>query len=104
MGTIDAYYDASMDLVSVHPHLDLYNEAWPIRGAQSACGPAKFVFSDEGGGRVGSARWGGLDERRGEGRSPLRSVRDHLALEQRAQGPHAAGWRWGPPACKDRPP
>jgi glucose-1-phosphate adenylyltransferase len=55
VGTLDAYHAASMDLVSVHPHLDLYNEAWPIRGAQSACGPAKFVFSDEAGHRVGAA-------------------------------------------------
>lgn len=56
VGTLDAYYEASMDLVSVQPHLDLYNEEWPIRGAQPLCGPAKFVFSDDRGGRVGTAR------------------------------------------------
>jgi glucose-1-phosphate adenylyltransferase len=56
VGTLDAYYEASMDLVSIHPHLDLYNEQWPIRGAQPLCGPAKFVFSDEAQGRVGTAR------------------------------------------------
>ena len=55
VGTIDAYYEASMDLVSVHPRLDLYNPKWPIRGAQPLCGPAKFVFSDEGEKRVGAA-------------------------------------------------
>lgn len=55
VGTLDAYYEASMDLVSVHPHLDLYNEAWPIRGLQPLCGPAKFVFRDEHGHRTGQA-------------------------------------------------
>jgi len=55
VGTIDAYFAASMDLVSVEPHLNLYNDAWPIRGIQPLSGPAKFVFSDEPSGRVGEA-------------------------------------------------
>lgn len=55
VGTIDAYFEASMDLVSVQPRLDLYNQQWPIRGAHPLCGPAKFVFSDHEDGRVGTA-------------------------------------------------
>jgi len=55
VGTIDAYFDASMDLVSVEPRLNLYNERWPIRGAQPGVGPCKFVFADEAGKRVGEA-------------------------------------------------
>ncbi len=56
VGTLDAYYEANMDLVSVEPRLNLYNESWPIRGVQPMCGPAKFVFDDEDTGRVGTAR------------------------------------------------
>ena len=55
VGTIDAYFEASMDLVSVEPRLNLYNEQWPIRGIRSLTGPTKFVFADASGGRVGSA-------------------------------------------------
>jgi glucose-1-phosphate adenylyltransferase len=55
VGTLDAYYEASMDLVSVDPRLNLYNEQWPVRGAQPGVGPAKFVFADEVGNRVGEA-------------------------------------------------
>jgi glucose-1-phosphate adenylyltransferase len=56
VGEIDAYYAASMDLVSVNPYLNLYNDAWPIRGVQPPSGPCKFVFADEASGRVGTAR------------------------------------------------
>jgi glucose-1-phosphate adenylyltransferase len=55
VGTIDSYFAASMDLVSVQPQLNLYNAEWPIRGSFGPLGPAKFVFSDFGGGRVGMA-------------------------------------------------
>ena len=55
VGTIDSYFAASMDLVSVSPQLNLYNPEWPIRGTAAPYGPAKFVFSDFGGGRVGMA-------------------------------------------------
>ena len=55
VGTIDSYFEASMDLVSVDPHLNLYNPQWPIGGARGV-GPCKFVFSDESGNRVGAAR------------------------------------------------
>jgi glucose-1-phosphate adenylyltransferase len=43
VGTIDAYFDAHMDLVSVHPVFNLYNRAWPIRTATPPLPPAKFV-------------------------------------------------------------
>ena len=55
VGTIDAYFEASMDLVSVEPRLNLYNEEWPIRGAMPGVGPCKFVFANEDQNRVGSA-------------------------------------------------
>lgn len=55
VGTIDSYFEANMDLISVNPKLNLYNEQWPIRGIQPLSGPAKFVFSDYANGRVGSA-------------------------------------------------
>jgi len=48
VGTIDAYYDASMDLRSVTPSLNLYNRQWPLRTAGYEDPPAKFVFDEEG--------------------------------------------------------
>ena len=46
VGTLDAYYEANMDLVSVAPVFNLYDEQWPIRTFQRQYPPAKFVFSD----------------------------------------------------------
>lgn len=43
VGTLDAYYDAHMDLVSVHPIFNLYNRHWPIRTSTPPLPPAKFV-------------------------------------------------------------
>lgn len=43
VGTLDAFYDAHMDLVSVHPIFNLYNRRWPIRGETHNLPPAKFV-------------------------------------------------------------
>ncbi|WP_194815302.1 glucose-1-phosphate adenylyltransferase [Nocardia sp. XZ_19_385] len=43
VGTIDAFYEAHMDLVSVHPVFNLYNRHWPIRGAAENLPPAKFA-------------------------------------------------------------
>jgi glucose-1-phosphate adenylyltransferase len=45
VGTLDAYYAASMDLVSVDPALNMYDEQWPIRTYQPNCPPPKFVFA-----------------------------------------------------------
>jgi len=47
VGTLDAYYDANMDLISVDPELNMYDEAWPIRTYQPNYPPPKFVFADE---------------------------------------------------------
>jgi glucose-1-phosphate adenylyltransferase len=48
VGTIDAYYDASMDLVQVEPVFNFYDPAWPIRTYQLQLPPAKFVFNEDG--------------------------------------------------------
>jgi glucose-1-phosphate adenylyltransferase len=53
IGTIDAYFAAHMDLVSVYPVFNLYNHRWPIRTINSHLPPAKFVH--EAGERVGTA-------------------------------------------------
>jgi glucose-1-phosphate adenylyltransferase len=47
IGTIEAYYEANMDLVSVSPIFNLYDERWPIRTYQRQYPPAKFVFAEE---------------------------------------------------------
>ena len=48
VGTLDAYYEANMDLVEVDPQLNLYDELWPIRTHHPAYPPPKFVFAEEG--------------------------------------------------------
>jgi glucose-1-phosphate adenylyltransferase len=48
VGTIDAYYEANMDLIRPTPALDLYDEDWPILSLQRQLPPSKFVFDDEG--------------------------------------------------------
>jgi glucose-1-phosphate adenylyltransferase len=54
IGTIDAYYEANMDLVQVEPVFNLYDRDWPIRTCQEQFPPAKTVFSgEEVAGRVG---------------------------------------------------
>lgn len=45
VGTLEAYYEANMDLVSVSPVFNLYDEHWPIRTHQRQYPPAKFVFA-----------------------------------------------------------
>jgi glucose-1-phosphate adenylyltransferase len=46
VGTLEAYYEANMDLVSVSPVFNLYDEEWPIRTHQRQYPPAKFVFAE----------------------------------------------------------
>jgi glucose-1-phosphate adenylyltransferase len=48
IGTLDAYYDAHMDLISPDPIFNLYNADWPIHMAPERQPPAKFVFEDPG--------------------------------------------------------
>ncbi len=47
VGTIDAYYEANMDLRSISPELNLYNRDWPVRTTAYPDPPAKFIFDDE---------------------------------------------------------
>jgi glucose-1-phosphate adenylyltransferase len=56
IGTIDAYWEANMDLISVDPIFNLYDKDWTIRTHQGQHPPAKFVFAqEEQGGRLGVA-------------------------------------------------
>jgi glucose-1-phosphate adenylyltransferase len=48
VGTLDAYWDANMELTRVVPDLDMYDRAWPIWTYQEQLAPAKFVFDQEG--------------------------------------------------------
>jgi glucose-1-phosphate adenylyltransferase len=48
VGTLDAYFEANMDLVSVDPLLNMYDERWPIRTYLPIFPPPKFVFAEEG--------------------------------------------------------
>jgi glucose-1-phosphate adenylyltransferase len=53
VGTLDAYFDAHMDLVRTVPAFNLYNESWPIHSWHTPLPPAKFVVEEEG--RTGRA-------------------------------------------------
>ena len=55
IGTVDAYWEAQMDLVAIQPLFNLYNQSWPIRTGMNHDPPAKFVFRDEQAARVGIA-------------------------------------------------
>jgi glucose-1-phosphate adenylyltransferase len=54
VGTVEAYYEANLDLKAVVPLLDLYNREWPINTLGSSAPPAKFVHDTDG--RTGEAR------------------------------------------------
>jgi len=47
VGTLDAYYEANMDLVAVDPQLNMYDDQWPLRTYQPNLPPPKFVFAAE---------------------------------------------------------
>ena len=51
VGTLDAYYEANMELIYVHPELNIYDEEWPIWTYQVQRPPAKFVLDDDDGRR-----------------------------------------------------
>jgi len=53
VGTLEAYYEANMDLCAVSPEFNLYDSDWPIRTHMRQYPPAKFVFNDPG--RTGEA-------------------------------------------------
>jgi glucose-1-phosphate adenylyltransferase len=48
VGTIEAYYEANMDLRAIKPALNLYNYDWPLRTAEYSEGPVKFTFNEQG--------------------------------------------------------
>jgi glucose-1-phosphate adenylyltransferase len=48
IGTLDAYFEASMDLCQVNPEFNLYDPEWPLRTYQPQSPPAKFVFAEDG--------------------------------------------------------
>jgi glucose-1-phosphate adenylyltransferase len=47
VGTIDAYWDANIDLTATVPHLDLYDKRWPVWTYQAQLPPAKFVHNQD---------------------------------------------------------
>ncbi|MCE9525769.1 MAG: glucose-1-phosphate adenylyltransferase [Planctomycetales bacterium] len=57
VGTLDAYFEANMDLIGIDPLLNMYDDQWPIRTFQPNLPPPKFVFGSRGGddGRMGRA-------------------------------------------------
>ncbi|HUR54179.1 MAG TPA: sugar phosphate nucleotidyltransferase, partial [Gemmataceae bacterium] len=48
VGTLDAYYQANLDLIAIDPTLNLYDSAWPVRTHHPQSPPPKFVFTGEG--------------------------------------------------------
>ncbi len=48
VGTLDAFWDANMELIGINPALDLYDSEWPIFSHQTQSPPAKFVFDEPG--------------------------------------------------------
>lgn len=81
VGTIDAYYQANMDLTGVEPVFNLYNTQWPIHTANSNLPPAKFVFADYKNDRVGRA----TDSLVSEGCIVSGSLVDRSILSQRVR-------------------
>jgi glucose-1-phosphate adenylyltransferase len=81
VGTLDAYYEANMDLRAVKPELNLYNRQWPLRTAGYQDAPAKFTFDEEGrrGHAIDSIIAGGAILSGGEVRNSVigRGVRVH---------------------------
>ena len=75
VGTLDAYYDAHMDLVAVHPIFNLYNDKWAIYSNQPQLPPAKFVE-------------GGLAQESMVASGRHRGRFDRAALDPVAQGQH----------------
>jgi glucose-1-phosphate adenylyltransferase len=85
VGTLDAYYEANMDLRAVKPELNLYNRQWPLRTAGYQDAPAKFTFDEEGrrGHAIDSIIAGGAILSGGEVRNSVigRGVRVHRGAQ-----------------------
>ena len=100
VGTIDAYYEATMDLVQVDPVFNLYDPEWPMRTYQPQLPPAKFVFDESGrrGCRDAVDRLHGLHRlrRRGAPLDPVPGRADPLLLRRGGLDPAARGRREPP--------
>jgi glucose-1-phosphate adenylyltransferase len=85
VGTIEAYYEANMDLNHIKPDLNLYNREWPVRSTSYPDPPAKFVFDEQGrrGEAVDSIVSGGCILSGGRVRKSVlgRGVRVHTGAE-----------------------
>jgi len=55
VGSIDAYFEANMDLIQVIPPINIYDKEWPFRTYQQQYGPAKSVWAEEDSNRIGMA-------------------------------------------------
>lgn len=100
VGTVDAYWEANMELIGVDPELNLYDTEWPIWTYQAQTPPAKFVFDDDGrrGLAVDSMVSGGCIISGAEVRhsllfsnvrvNPYSSVRDSVILPEVRIGEH----------------
>ena len=96
VGTVDAFYEANLELVRVSPELNIYDEQWPIWTYQEQLPPAKFVFDDDGPPRHG-------DRLDGLGRLHhlrLARVRNSLLFSQRARARLLADRALGDPAAR----
>ena len=88
VGTVDAYWEANIDLTKVAPELNLYDDDWPIWSLQQQLPPAKFVFNDDGrrGHALDSLISGGCIISGAEIRRSLLStnvrVREHSVVEE----------------------
>ena len=94
VGTLDAYYEASMDLIQVDPVFNLYDPEWPLRTYQPQFPPAKFVFDEDGRARprarLASSRWAASSPAaRCSARSSRPDVRVHSYCDDRGLDPDA---------------
>jgi glucose-1-phosphate adenylyltransferase len=88
VGTLDAFYDAHMDLISVHPVFNLYNRDWPIHTWVEPLPPAKFVFAagDRTGHALDSMVCAGVVISGGEVRNSVLSPGVHVHSYARVEG------------------
>ena len=100
VGTLDAYYEASMDLIQVDPVFNLYDPDWPLRTYQPQFPPAKFVFDEDGrrGARHGLDRLHGLHRlrQRGPALDPVARRARALVLRHPGLDPDAQRHRQPP--------
>ncbi len=88
VGTLDAFHEAHMDLISVDPEFNLYNQEWPISTWVEPLPPAKFVFADEDrkGHALDSMVCAGVVVSGGEVRGSVLSPEVHIHSFSRVEG------------------